>query len=46
MKKQYEMKKEAYLSPVLNVAYLQATDLICTSGEKEIGVQWDEAWDS
>ena len=39
------MKKRKKVT-ILNVVYLQATDLICTSGEKEIGVQWDEAWDS
>ena len=41
MKKQYE----TYLSPSLTIIYLQKTELLCASVEKEIAVEWDTSWD-
>lgn len=45
MKKQYVTESRTYFSPSVNVFVMQEADLICTSGEVEIGTKWDEAWD-
>lgn len=43
MKKQLEMKKN-YIAPLTDVVTFNQDDLIRTSGENEVGVQWAEEW--
>ena len=46
MKEQTILNKKTYGSPLLDVTDFRAVDILCTSGEKEIGVEWDSAWDA
>lgn len=44
--KNQQTEKKNYTSPLLLARYLLAEDLIRTSGEKEIDIQWDGDWGS